>query len=390
MFLIFASVFLSLYGLINFYVFIRGLQAIPEGSALRLVYTIVFWIVALCFFSGRTLERVWPSAMSQVLVWVGSFWIAAIFYFFLAVLTLDLLRLTNRFVPFFPSSVARNYSYAKEAIALAVIGLVAVILFCGFINALIPRIRTIDLNVQKSEGSMKSINIVAASDIHLGTIVGRERFNQIVKKINELNPDVVLFPGDIVDEDLAPVVRQNLGETLKSIKPRFGVFAVTGNHEYIGGVEKACAYLTEHNVVMLRDKAVKVNDSFFLIGREDLSIDRFANKERKTLKELMSEVDKNYPIILMDHQPVQLSLSAQEGVDLQLSGHTHNGQVWPFNYVVKAFYEVVRGYKKIGNAHIYVSTGVGTWGPPVRIGHRPEIVNIRLRIEPPADSQSGR
>jgi uncharacterized protein len=385
MFFVFASVFLTIYGLTNFYVFIRGFQAIGQGATLRVVYSIVFWIVALCFFGGRYLENAWPSGFSQALVWAGSFWIAAMFYFFLAVLLLDLLRLINRFIPFFPGSIAGNYPQAKAIVAFIIIGLVAAILLGGYINSLIPRIRTLDIVVQKSAGEMKTINIVAASDIHLGTIVGRERFNRIVDKINSLHPDVVLFPGDIVDEDLAPVVRQNLGETLRSIKPRFGVFAVTGNHEYIGGVEQACTYLSEHNVVMLRDRAVKVNDSFFLVGREDPSSRRFANRQRRTLAELMTGVDKAYPVILMDHQPAQLDESVQEGVDLQLSGHTHNGQLWPFNYVVKALFEVACGYKKIGNTHVYVSTGVGTWGPPVRIGHRPEIVNILLRVESPVD-----
>jgi uncharacterized protein len=383
MFFVFASVFLSIYGLVNFYVFIRGFQAIAQGATLRVVYAIVFWTVALSFFGGRYLENVWPSVFSQVLVWVGSFWIAAIFYFFLAVSLLDLLRLINRFIPFFPESIFANYPQTKAIAAFIVIGLVAAILFGGYINSLYPRIQTLDLVVEKSAGEMKTINIVAASDIHLGTIVGRDRFNRIVDKINSLHPDVVLFPGDIVDEDLAPVVRQNLGETLRSIKPRFGVFAVTGNHEYIGGVEQACAYLSEHNVVMLRDGAVKVNDSFFLIGREDLMSLRSLNRQRKTLAELMAGVDKAYPIIVMDHQPAQLGESVKEGIDLQLSGHTHNGQLWPFNYVVKALFEVACGYKKIGKTHFYVSTGVGTWGPPVRIGHRPEIVNIRLRVESP-------
>jgi predicted MPP superfamily phosphohydrolase len=383
MFLAFISIFLSVYGLINFYVFIRGFQAIAQGSTLRAVYAIAFWIVALCFWGGRYLENAWPSGFSQFLVWVGSFWIAAMFYFFFAVVLLDLLRLINRFFPFFPEFIAGNYGRAKATAAIVVIALVAATLLGGYINSLFPRIRTLDLVIQKSAGDMKNINIVAASDIHLGTIVGRERFNRMVDKINGLHPDVVLFSGDIVDEDLAPVVRQNLGETLRSITPRFGVFAVTGNHEYIGGVEQACAYLSEHNVVMLRDRAIKVNNSFFLIGREDASSRRFANRERKTLAELMAGVDKTYPVVLLDHQPVQLAGSVREGVDLQLSGHTHNGQLWPFNYVVKALFEVACGYKKLGKTHVYVSLGVGTWGPPVRIGHRPEIVHIRLRIESP-------
>jgi uncharacterized protein len=377
---VFAGVFITLYGLVNFYIYVRGGQAIAQGSVLKGVYAISFWTIALSFFAGRYLENIWPSGISQLLVWIGSFWIAAMFYFFFAVVFLDLLRLINWFFPFFPARVVADYPYIKVVAALTTMALVAAILLAGFINSLFPRIRTLDLSIDKQAHGMKVINIVAASDIHLGTIVGRKRMDRIVETINRLKPDVVLFPGDIVDEDLAPVVRQNLGETLRSMKPRYGVYGVTGNHEYIGGVEEACAYLTEHNVVMLRDQTVKVNGAFYLLGREDNSYRRFADKERKPLEELMSGIDKSFPIILMDHQPFRLHEGAENDVDLQLSGHTHNGQLWPVNYIVNAIFEVAWGYKKLANTHIYVSSGVGTWGPPVRIGHRPEIVNIRLRL----------
>jgi uncharacterized protein len=214
------------------------------------------------------------------------------------------------------------------------------------------------------------------SDIHLGKIVGRFRFDQIVNKINQLKPDLVLLPGDLVDEDLEPVIKQNLGEALKAIRSHFGAFAVTGNHEYFGGVNEACSYIAAHGVSMLRDEAVKIDNSFFIVGRED----RF-NRNRKTLQALMASVDKSYPIILMDHQPFKLKEASDEGVDLQLSGHTHNGQLWPINYIVRAIYEVPWGYKKMGNTHYYISNGVGTWGPPIRTSGRPEIVQIHLNFE---------
>jgi hypothetical protein len=239
----------------------------------------------------------------------------------------------------------------------------------------------LDLSIEKKVEGMKTVNIVVASDIHLGTIVGRHRLDQIVDNINGLNADVVLLPGDIVDEDLAPVIRQNLGEALRNIKARFGVYAVTGNHEYIGGAKQACDYLTEHNVIVLRDQAVKVNGSFFLVGREDRSRNQFTGERRKALEELMADVDKKYPVILMDHQPFRLQEAASQSVDVQLSGHTHHGQLWPVNFIIKAIYEVGWGYKKVANTHVYVSNGVGTWGPPVRIGNRPEILNIRLNFQ---------
>jgi hypothetical protein len=132
---------------------------------------------------------------------------------------------------------------------------------------------------------------------------------------------------------------------------------------------------------MLRDQSVKIADSFYLVGREDRSVGRFNGHLRKALPELMAAVDKKYPVILMDHQPFGLNEAVTESVDLQISGHTHYGQIWPLNYIVERIYELAWGYKKIAGTHFYVSNGVGTWGPPVRVGNRPEIINIRLNFQ---------
>ncbi|HTY64517.1 MAG TPA: metallophosphoesterase [Acidobacteriota bacterium] len=379
--IILISTFFLITGLISSYIFIRGWQSIPPGSSLRHAFAIVFWIIAFSFLFGRLMESYLPSALSHLFVWMGSFWIAAMIYFLIAVVCCDSLRIVNHFLPFFPSAITRNYTQAKYITAACVTGLVGLVLLAGHINSLMPRIRNLDLSIAKQAGTMKCLNIVAVSDIHLGTIVGRSRIDQIVERINRLNPDVVLLVGDIVDEDLAPVIRQNLGESLRNIKAPLGIFAVTGNHEYIGGVERACKYLTEHNIVMLRDRSIKVNDAFYLVGREDRMIGRRTDHLRKALPELMATVDKKYPVILMDHQPFGLNDAVAAGVDLQISGHTHDGQLWPVNFIVDRIYELPWGYRKIGGTHFYVSDGVGTWGPPVRIGNRPEIVNIRLNFQ---------
>jgi predicted MPP superfamily phosphohydrolase len=376
--ILFFGIFFLITGGISFYIYIRGLQSIPQGSSLRHPYTIVFWIVACSFIGGRVLERFLPSVVSDLFIWMGSFWIAAMIYFLLAVVSLDVLRLVNRFIPIFPSVIRDNYAQAKYIVSVSVIGLVGLILLSGHINSLMPRVRKLDIKIAKKAGSLKTLNIVAASDIHLGIIVGRSRFDHIVEKINSLNPDLVLFPGDIVDEDLAPVIKQNLGESLKNIRARLGVYAVTGNHEHIGGAERACAYLRDHNIVMLRDQSTLVADSVYLVGREDRAIGRFNGYQRKSLAQLMAGVDTKLPIILMDHQPFGLDEAVEQGIDLQLSGHTHYGQLWPVNYIVESIYELAWGYRKIGGTHFYVSNGVGTWGPPVRVGNRPEIVQIRI------------
>lgn len=195
-----------------------------------------------------------------------------------------------------------------------------------------------------------------------------------------MKPDIILLAGDIVDEDLAPVIDQNLGECLKQLYAPFGVYGITGNHEYIGGAEPAVKYLEENGITMLRDTVIQINNSFYLAGREDRDKNRFSGQKRLEVSELLQQVDKTLPIILLDHQPFALDKAAEAGVDLQLSGHTHHGQLWPLNYLTRAIYEVSMGYKKKGNAHFYVSPGFGGWGPPVRTGNRPEVVLITLKF----------
>jgi predicted MPP superfamily phosphohydrolase len=379
-FIVFFGVFFTAYGLVNLYIFVRGWQAISQGSYLRTFYVPIFLILSLSFIGGRLLENLRLSWVSDFFVWVGSFWLAAMLYFFLALVLLDLARLINHWLAFLPSPVSAHYATVKQWTAFGLICMVGLVLLAGHINALSPRIRTLDLSVPKKNAKMDTVDIVVASDIHLGTLVGQKWFDKIVDRINVLNPDIILLPGDIVDEDLGPVIKQNLGESLRSLKSRFGVFAITGNHEYIGGVEEASRYLVDHGVTVLRDRVLRINETVYLVGREDRSMDRFTEKTREPLKDLMAEVDGHFPVILMDHQPFHLEEGEDNGVDLQVSGHTHHGQLFPLNFITGRIYELSRGYKKKGKAHIYVSSGVGTWGPPVRLGNRPEIVNIKLRL----------
>jgi uncharacterized protein len=380
-FILFFGIFFTLYGLLNYYIFIRGWQAIPAGSTLRLVYLVLFLLLALAFIGGRFLERVWLSPVSETLVWVGSFWLAAMLYLILGLLVLDILRLINHYVPLYPDVVTADYQRAKGITAIVLMALVAVVLIIGHYNALIPVTRSLTLTIQKKVEGTRRFTIAAVSDIHLGTVIGRSRFDRIVERINALEPDVILLPGDIVDEDLGPVIRENLGERLRALRSRYGTFAVTGNHEYIGGVEAAVAYLRDHGVTVLRDEVVLLPPGITIAGREDRSLGSMANGKRKTLAELLVGVDMSRPVVLMDHQPFHLEEAVESGVDLQLSGHTHHGQLWPLNYITNAIYEVSTGYKQKGNTHIYVSAGVGSWGPPVRTGNRPEIVHLVLAFE---------
>jgi predicted MPP superfamily phosphohydrolase len=376
-FIIFFSIFLTIYISVNYYIFIRGWQAIPKESSLRTVYLALFIFVSASYIFGRFLERFTICRTSDVCIWIGSFWLGLMLYLFLAVLFLDIVRAVNHFLPFLPAVITENYQRSKSIAFIAILVIASGIVLAGHLNSLNPRIR--ELNIEIDKGAPQPLNIVLVTDIHLGTLISNSRLYRMVEEINRIHPDIVLLGGDIVDEDLEPVIEKNLGETLKAIQSQYGTFAITGNHEYIGGVEAAYRYLEDHNITVLRDRAVKIGD-FYLAGREDRSMHGFTGKQRKPLDRILEGVDKRYPLILMDHQPFGLREAAANGVDLQLSGHTHHGQLWPLNYITSMIYELSWGYKRIGDSHFYVSCGFGTWGPPVRTGNRPEIVYIRIRF----------
>ncbi|MDZ7332812.1 MAG: metallophosphoesterase [candidate division KSB1 bacterium] len=384
-FIIFFSIVLAIYGAANYYIFIRGWQALPLGSRLRIPYLVLFIFLAVSYVIGRFLEKIYLSLLSDILVWIGSFWIAMFFYFFLIVVLIDLARLINHWLPFF-HLITDNSVKLKQTALIISTAIVVLIVLAGFINACAFRVKELALTIPKRT-NMTSLHIVAVSDIHLGTIVGRKRFCKIVNKINSLNPDLILLVGDVVDEDLAPVIRENLGEALLHLRSKLGVYAITGNHEYFGGVEAAVQYLKAHGVTVLRDSVVNVNSSLYLVGREDRSSNRIIGRQRKELAELIAQTNKQLPVILLDHQPFKLNEAAENGFDLQLSGHTHHGQLWPLNYITKKVYEKSWGYLKKGNTHIYVSCGVGTWGPPARLGNRPEILDIKLEFASSSKNQ---
>jgi hypothetical protein len=377
---IFLGIALTVHGLVNFYIFIRGWQALPKESYFRVPYLVIFLFLALSYIAGRVLERYSICVTSDYLIWIGSFWLGIMLYLFMGVLLCDILRLANWIAGVIPVP-SDLYTKVKQFAAMAVAGTAVITILAGFYNTLHPRINTIAIDVPKAAGGRTSLDMALVTDIHLGTIISNSRLQKMVDMVNVIRPDVVLLAGDIVDEDLAPIIQNNLGDLLRTIRSKYGTYAVTGNHEYIGGVEQACRYLAENGVTVLRDRAVLIDNSFYLVGREDRSIGQFVGKRRMPLESIMKQVDRALPVIMMDHQPFGLSEAARHSVDLQLSGHTHHGQLWPFNYITRLIYEVSRGLSQIGGTNIYVSCGYGTWGPPARVGTIPEVVHIQLRFK---------
>ncbi|MBW7886876.1 MAG: metallophosphoesterase [Bacteroidetes bacterium] len=380
-FLIFFSIVLSVYGLINFYIFVRAWSALAFFPEIR------FWVItggillAAAYPLGRIVERKSLSTFTEVIIYVGALWLGEMVYLFLFTAVLDLLRAVNWLIPFFPDHLTINNQYAPSIAVLSIFSLSTLISLYGFINARFPKIKTLEFIVPKKNSPLQEFRIAAISDIHLGTIMGPKRLQYIIKKVNSLRADVVLLVGDVFDEDIGRVIKNNLGSLLRGMTSTYGTFAVTGNHEYIGGVEHAVRYLRENGITVLRDNAVEVGGGIILIGREDRSMNQWSGHQRKSLPELLEMLPHHLPTIVLDHQPFHLEEAANAGIDLQLSGHTHHGQLFPFNGITKKVYEVSWGYKKKSHTHVYVSCGAGSWGPPIRTGNTPEILSIVLRMQ---------
>ncbi len=375
-FLIFFSIVLLIYSSVNYYLFVRGLQAFSLNQTMKRWYIPIFWTIAASFIVGSILERTLSSAAGEWIYRIGSFWLAMMLYLTIAVVLIDLVRMLNYFFHFLPAFS----QILKFRLGLIVLSIVSLIVIAGHINALWINVKEIPLTIHKKVTGSPEVKILMASDIHLGALIGERREKRLLEIVQEQKPDLVLLCGDLVDGEIAPVLRKNLGRHIQEIRTPLGVYAILGNHEYIGGIEKNLPYLKSINIKVLIDETVTLPDGIQLVGRNDRSSERGANP-RKPLAELLSGIDPTKPVIVMNHQPFNLQEAADLNVDLHLSGHTHHGQLWPVNYITQTMFELSWGYLKKGNTNFYVSSGYGSWGPSVRVGNRPEVVVFKLKFD---------
>lgn len=379
---IFLIIALGIYGLVNFYILRRGGQALRGYPAPRIWFFMIMGLLILAYPAGRILAIAGRGTITGMLVRTGSFYMALMLHLFFILVVVDLFRLMNAVVRFFPRAITVHPERTGLIAFIISLGIAAGVLAGGYMNALHTRLRTLDIRIEKQAGAGRGrLNVVMASDIHLGTIMGGRRLDTIVDRINGLNPDIVLLPGDIVDESVSAAEEEKMASALRAIKAPLGVYSVTGNHEYYGGLAKNLEYLQRGGIRVLQDEAVLIGESFVLAGRKDPSALRH-HEPRKSIGSILDGAgfDRKLPIILLDHQPVRLEEAQNAGVDLQLSGHTHAGQLFPLNLINKKIWEQYWGYLRKGITQYYVSCGVGTWGPPVRTGSVSEIVFIRIEF----------
>jgi predicted MPP superfamily phosphohydrolase len=379
-------IFALVYGSLNFYIG-RHLWGVLQDwvpSSLGWVYWLIFWFVALSYIIGRIGVVILPCRFTTFLTVFGSYWLACMYYLVIILLLVDLTRILDHRLGFLPDAI-KNPPLAALGVTLLTVGILAY----GSWNAHHPRITEYSLEISKNAGDLNELSIVAVSDVHLGPIVHNGRLRHMVDMVNSLKPDLVLMPGDIIDENVKPFVEQKMPDTLRLLHPKYGIYAVLGNHEYMGGhVELTVHHLEEAGVQVLRDGWVLVADSFYVVGRDETMGRHTGRRVRRPLSEILTGIDYSKPVIMIDHQPVDLDESDRNGVDLQVSGHTHLGQLFPNQLVTDRLFENDYGYLKKENLQVIVSAGYGTWGPPIRIGNTPEIVHIKVTFSSGSRGQS--
>ena len=358
---------------LNSYVFVRALQSLPHIGWLRVVFSILFWGMLLSFFVRMFVNDAMPIGLATVMSAVGFTWIIAFIYFAIFILCIDVLRIVNHFFDIYPQWIKDNYQLTKLilfGVAIVAVGLLFVI---GNYKYNHPEAVRLDIAIDKPIPG-EGLKLVVISDVHLGSNINKAQLKRYVEMINAENSDLILIAGDLCDMSARPMIEQNMREELSALKSKYGVYFASGNHEFYGGDRDAIlGYLSSSGINVLIDSVVTVGDIVTIAGRDDRT-----NTNRKDLAELLKDIDMAKPLILLDHQPYNLTETEKAGVDLQLSGHTHNGQFWPGNIVVKMMYELPYGYMQKGSTHYYVSSGLGLWGPKYRIGTVSEMVVIRL------------
>jgi predicted MPP superfamily phosphohydrolase len=293
-------------------------------------------------------------------------------YLFLFTVGLEVISAINRFFKLIPGHLVNNKISAKIGFYLVILGVSALIVH-GHYNVVNPRVQTYDIQVAKRHTNLEKLKIVAAADFHLSNITGPHFLENIVEKINSLNPDLVLIAGDITIERSKVVDWKKYDEDFRKIKSRYGVYSIIGNHELQYYPEKTLQFIARSNMRLLQDSVVNIDDLFYILGRNDKS-----DIQRKSLEELIKSIKDDLPVIMIEHRVSEMEEVEDKKIDVHISGHTHAGQLFPANLLMELIYRLNWGYKKYRDTHFFVTSGVGTWGPPVRVGSYSEIMEINI------------
>lgn len=335
---------------------------------------------------------------TTITIWVRKFstyWLGIMLYMLIAVALIDITRFVLKHTRF-------KNSFLFTSRGLVIIGtVIAVFLSCictyGLYNARNIEINTYDIDVAKSCGSTTDLKIALIADLHMGYSIGTREISNMVTKVNALNPDIILIAGDIFDNSFDALDNpEAICRQLRSMKSKYGTYAVYGNHDIeekllVGftfgeNSEKVNSkqmddFLEDCNITLLRDETLLINDEFYIVGRRDYQKPSSKDGTRLSPEKLTENLDKSKPIIFVDHEPSELQETADAGADIDLSGHTHDGQLFPANIIVGLSWENPCGMIKKDDMYSIVTSGVGVFGPYMRVGTESEICEINVHFK---------
>jgi len=362
------------YTLINIYVFLRSKQALNQTKTIRIVFYIIYLFLYSAFIISMLGRNIFPLLLQKILYIPGTLWLGMIMYLLVYFLLSDILFFFNRFFHFLSTKIEKNY---RKIQVFSGYFLVICLSIYGNYQFRHPQIVEQKIHISKKAGNYKYLKIAGVSDLHLGVAIDNKKLKQFVGLINDQQPDLVIIAGDLIDNNVLPLEKEQMWETLNELKAPLGTYFCFGNHEYLAGIEASINFLQKTNLYLLIDNSVVINGSIQLIGKDD----SFGNLYRKSLKELVNDTDTALPLLLLTHKPFHLVEAEENGIDLHFSGHTHQGQIFPGNLLIKRMYELSYGYRKKGNTHYFVTSGLGLWGPPLRIGTQSEIVVFNIEFK---------
>lgn len=372
---IFLLLFLSIYGAAHAYLLLRLRWAFPNMRA--------WWPVAIgwCLLmmaapiATRLLERAGYIASATAVAWVGYLWMGCLFLFIAISLVLELLRLLRWLAHFFVS-IASPPLLSPRPFFITCFCSAMLITWYGYFEASQLIVEQTAVTTTKLPKGSKPLRIVQISDLHIGLLVCSPQVQQLVTQIQQLQPDLVVATGDIVDGHICHF--DGVSQLFRSLQPRLGMFAVLGNHEYYAGAEPSRAFLENAGFRILQGQAAQVTDQLVVAGVDDPAATRFKLQPQGDEQLLLRSIPADRFVLLLKHRPVVEPASTGR-FDLQLSGHVHKGQIFPFNLLTWLAFPVRAGMNQLADGSLlYVNRGTGTWGPPIRFLAPPELTVIDL------------
>jgi predicted MPP superfamily phosphohydrolase len=351
-----------------------------RGTRKRILWAIVFILICAGYPAAEALEHAAIPSWAMVFSTAGYVALPFLLYLIMAVLAVDILTGLARLIRLLSKENAKRPGFRRFRLALMLVLPAAVVAF-GAWNFNRMEIREYKVELPRKFAKTDDLTIVFAADFHLQGRTPRRIMERFADKVNAAKPDLVLIGGDIIEGGNTPdELMEHEAAQFRRIRSTYGVFGILGNHDSFGGDRNS--FFDKAGIRMLRDEFVRIDASIYLAGRLDGRSRRSA-EGRKSIDTLLAPIPDDLPILLLDHRPTDLDNLSRSRADLQLSGHTHNAQVFPLNFIARKEYEIPWGYGVKGNSQVIVTTGVQGWGPPVRTTGASEIVVVRVTFHAP-------